>query len=360
VRKMMRRTSLALLLAVLCVPARASALEEQWWLEADIVEDSVVLEVTVRYAGCGRVAGINRVGEDGHPAAVWEAAEGVPLDTDDIFVDCMCEPIVGGFGTGQKSCPNQQCNKDQLCACSRACHPILDKCPLPGTYDYEVVDSDGVTKAVLEVVVSSLLPGCKLPEAEPRPKEEEPEEEQSDGGCAAAGAAGRSPAGFAVPALLLFLLIAVRRFRFYPLALLILAVAVCGCGKSEKDGGTAGGKGKEDVVLQPIDADFEGTPWEQVVDAQSRLLDFFETGSSPASVISKTKRWRKRNLEPFKKSCAAALAHYAQEPEKRTVYIARAGRVWSVVKKRVGTLSEEWGPAEKREVGMLLTDFECR
>ena len=365
VTNMTRLVAITIAGSLLFTGATAFA-EEEWWLEAKIVEDAVVFDIQVRYSGCGRVKRIDRVGEDAQVTAVWDAGDTV-LEPADIYVDCQCEPISGSFGTGQKSCPDQQCTKDELCACSKQCLPLQDQCAPPGAQTYRLIDADEVQLASTEITVDSLLPGCTVPDKKPFIVEDQPATE-SGGGCRASGT---GPAG---PSVLVWLLLAVpllllrilhsgwlrsrRNLVIAGCCVVLVLPATAGCGKSGSS--TRARKKNPDIVYEPMDVVIEGTPWEQLIATQTELLDFFETGGSPGSVLSKTRRWSKKNLAGFQAACRAVRADYAQEPQKRMMYLAKAGRVWNVVKKRISTISSEWDPADRRAVGLLVNDYECR
>lgn len=141
--------------------------------------------------------------------------------------------------------------------------------------------------------------------------------------------------------------------------LMVAVAAVClvlGCRKGPRSV-------EENRELAPLSApevSIEGTPWEPVVEMQSELLDFFETGDSADEITAKAMKWRKENLSDFRQKCLRAKRYYAEDPERRINVVAKAGQAWSVVKERTGAISASWGAAYKRDVGILLNDFECR
>ncbi len=127
----------SLCLLLLSAPARSETFAPTWDFTAEPVGDSVLLHLTNRYVACGMGARIDRVSA-GVRVTVFAAQDGIGLDTADQYVDCQCEPLGSSHGTGQKSCPEESCTKDEQCACSRECSTNTDKCPEPGDWVYEL------------------------------------------------------------------------------------------------------------------------------------------------------------------------------------------------------------------------------
>ena len=353
---------ITLLLLSPSVALAAEPYEAVWDFKAQIEGSTVRLSLTTRYVACGMGATVVRIGPDGKETTVWQAEEeGLGLDTVDMYLDCACEPVGSSHGTGLKSCPESQCTKDEQCACSKLCQDVEDACPPAGTNVYRIIDLNGAEAATLELQVPADLPGC--PASPEEPAKEETVEENSGGGCAAGPAPGTTGALLFI--VLLLVLSAAgshrtpRRFLF-PLAAMVALSTGCAGDPVEEAKKNAKDKTVDDRVLQPVEGSIEGTPWEKVVGVQTELLDFFETGSDADSILKKIKRWKRNRLPEFGDQCKAALAYYAKDPDLRMSQFARAGQAWSVVKNRIGTMSREWGPAEKHDVGILLNEFSCR
>jgi hypothetical protein len=330
--------------------ARGETFEPIWEFTAQLEGTVVSLDLTTRYVSCGMAARIDRIGTDSSET-IWEASDGIGLDTIDAQVACQCEPVGSSHGTGRKTCPNQDCTKDEQCACSRLCAQTVDDCPAAGTTSYELHDLDGNLVQTVALAVPETLIGCAAIVVESEP--EVPAAESS--GCTATSAAGTG----AIWLLLLLVSVLARVRRHGAILALSLAVALAfGCGSKEKVEAEA--STPSTLALEPVEANLEGTPWEDVLRAQTELLEHFEVASDPVATMRLLKRWRQENLEPFKASCKAALEHYAEDSIHRMEYLVKTGRAWSVVDSRVRKLSEEWGPAEKHEVGILLSEFVCR
>jgi len=135
-----------------------------------------------------------------------------------------------------------------------------------------------------------------------------------------------------------------------------VVAGIAGCARGKK--GKAEDKKLEEP--RPPEMSIEGTPWEAVVSQQTELLDFFETGTTPWATVAKAMKWREKRLPGFKENCGKAIEYYAKDPTRRMNVMAKAGQAWSVVRLRVDEITKDWGAAQKRDVGILLTDFECR
>jgi hypothetical protein len=332
--------------------AHGETFEAEWDFSAEVVGDSVLLHLTNRYVACGMGARIDRV-SGAQRETVFVAQDGLGLETVDPYVDCLCEPLGSSHGTGQKSCPNQDCTKDQQCACSRECSTTKDTCPEPGDWVYELYDLDENLVATAAMTLPALLPGCTAaPVASTDP--EAPDQGES-GGCSAA-TGGNSWLLLLVLLALLWPLKGRTRSGVVMVACLCVPLACSRAPAPEpKAAPVAAPK-----PLQASDTNFEQTPWEPVVATQTELLDFFETAQDPESALRAVTHWRRDRLSAFKEECGAALAWYAADSVHRMDYLVKAGRVWSVVKQRVTQISADWGPAEKHDVGIWLEDFECR
>ncbi len=331
--------------------ANAETFEPIWDFTATLTGSEVALDLTTRYVSCGMAARIERVaGEERE--IIWEAVDGIGLDTLDAQVACQCEPVGSSYGTGRKSCPEQECTKDEQCACSRDCAQTVDYCPPVGTSSYELFDLDGNFVKSVALQVAESLPGCVAMVVEP-----EPEVSDESGGCSVSTGAEAGAPWLLLIALVL--LMQVRRHRTILPAFVLLVALSAGCGSKEevKAEGATPGSG---IALEPVETNLEGTPWEGVLRAQTELLEYFEVANDPAATLRQLKQWKQKNLESFRADCRAALEHYAADSIHRMDYLVKAGRAWSVVNSRVRQISEDWGVAEKRDVGILLGEFECR
>jgi uncharacterized protein (TIGR03382 family) len=330
--------------------AHAETYEPIWDFSAELEGSVVKLDLTTRYVSCGMAARIDRVGPDSRET-IWEATGGIGLDTVDAQIGCQCEPVGSSHGTGRKSCPNQACTKDEQCACSKLCAQILDDCPPAGTSSYELMDLDGNLVQTVALAIPETLSGCATMVVESEP--EAPPTES--GGCSATGKAGTGTLW-----LLLLLAAALVRPPRGRAALLVslAAILALGCGDDKKVDAESNAPSK--IALEPVDSNLEGTPWEEVLRAQTELLEHFEVAGDPVATMRLLKRWRQDNLETFKVNCKAALEHYAKDSMHRMDHLVKAGRAWSVVDSRVRKISKEWGPAEQHDVGILLGEFECR
>ena len=354
---------LAATVAVLAlVPVRAGA-EAQWFSEVQEGEGELTLVLTVRGAACGKVGSVVRTGSDGQEVSLFTSTDEVILETADAQIDCACEPIGTEFGTGSKSCPERTCGKDDQCICTKLCVAVKDPCPPVGALTYAVGDRDG--EPLLEAAHQLAAPpaGCK---DEPLLTIEEEEAGGGGGGGCSAVPGSFPPQGLLPWLAALVLVAACFRLRRGLLLLVVAASlimpATAGCsGKEEENKEKKGDKaGKAGPDLKPIDVNFEGTPWEKVVTLQTELLDIFEVGTKEKDVLREARRFRDRQAERFTEHCAKALAFYAEQPEKRMGYIAKAGRVWQVVEKRVRQVTKPWGPGNKREAIIVVNSFECR
>jgi hypothetical protein len=351
-------TRLVLLLALLLAlpaPGAAEVYAPVWDLQASLSGDTVTLSLTTRYVACGMAGRVDRV-EGATRTVVWEAQEGIGLDTVDPYADCQCEALGTSHGTGMKSCPAQDCTKDEQCACSKVCAGVEDLCPGAGTVRYELFDLEGTLVQSADVEVPALPAGCAAAVAD-----EGPAEPAGDsGGCTAmAGPSGGAVVGLLAAALLL-LLAAGRRGRTVVLLVLALCLAATpGCRRKKGERPKEEAK-KEAAPMEPVDAILEGTPWEQVVAAQTELLDFFETTTVPEETLRKVKHWKRERLPEFKEQCKAALAHYAEDSVHRMDFYVKAGRAWSVVKQRISDITREWTSVEKHDVAIALEELECR
>lgn len=344
-------------LPVLCLlllpwhSARGETFAPIWDLTASVAEDTVVLDLTTRYVSCGMAARIERVaGSDRE--TIWEAQGGIGLDTLDAQVNCQCEPVGSSHGTGRKTCPDEDCTKDEQCACSKLCAQTTDACPPPGKITYELFDLDGNLVQSASLQLPESLPGCNAEVVESEP--DVPSE--SSGGCTATTPAASWPLGVCF----LLLVLATRRRRLLPFMVVVCAagVALPGCGRKEKAEAEAATPGSK-VVLEPVDTVLEGTPWEQVLNTQTDLLEHFETSDDAVTTMRRLKSWRQEHLDAFNADCKAALEHYAADSMHRMDYLVKAGRAWSVAETRIRQISKEWGPSERHEVGILLAEFEC-
>jgi len=351
----------AVLVLLVLAPARTRA-EAQWWGEVQEGEGKLTLVLTVRGAACGKVGSIARTGGDGQEVSLFTSTDEVILETEDAQVDCACEPIGTEFGTGSKSCPERTCGKDDQCICTKLCVAVEDPCPPVGALTYAVADRDGMPLLEVAHDLAAEPAGCK---DEPLLTIEEEDSGGDGGGCSAVP--GPLPGEGLLPWAAAMVLAAVWFRRRRGLLLLLVAAslaipATAGCSGEKKDET----KKKDDKAakdgpgLTPIDVDFEGTPWESVVTLQTELLDIFEVGSDEKEVLREARRFRDRQGERFAEHCRKALAFYAEEPEKRMGYVAKAGRVWQVVEKRVRQVTAEWGPGNKREAKIVVNAFECR
>lgn len=346
-----------LLMLIPCNMAHAEPYSPTWEFTASVAGDSVSLELTTRYVSCGLAGRIDRVVAT-ERVTVWEATGEFGLETVERQVDCHCEPVGSSHGTGRKTCPEEDCTKDEQCTCSRTCAQTLDPCPTPGTLEYELFNLDGILVQTTSLQVPELLPGCAAPvvvEKEEVPVA--PATEAEAGGCSAAGGAGIAGLWLLLAALIILALPLPRRL---PLLLVAIGGLVAiGCGSKEEVSAEAATPGLS-APLEPVDTNLEGTPWEQVLAAQTELLEHFETAGEPAATMWQVKQWRRDRLNGFKTDCQAALDHYAADSIHRMDFLVKTGRAWSVVQSRIRNISKDWGPAEKHDVGILLTEFECR
>ena len=359
-RKWAWTAMVAVFVVAVLVPEHAVA-EPQWWSEVQEGDGELMLVLTVRGAACGKVGSVVRTGADGQQVPLFTSTDEVFLDTEDAQLDCGCEPIGTEFGTGSKSCPERTCGKDDQCICTKRCVPVKDPCPPVGALTYAVADRDG--EPLLEVAHQLAAPasGCK---DEPLLTIDE-EEEGDSGGCSAATTSSGAAGMFAwLVAILLALTCLGPRRRLFLLAVGASLALTAGAGCSGKEKEKEEKKNKkgenEGAGLKPIDVDFEGTPWESVVTLQTELLDIFEVGSVEKDVLREARRFRDRQGERFAGHCRKALAFYAEMPEKRMGYVAKAGRVWQEVEKRVRQVTADWGPGNMREAKIVVNSFECR
>ena len=341
-------------LCLLLLPWHAASAEPfapSWNFSAAVVGQTVVLDLTTRYVSCGMAARVERV-EGTSRVTIWEALDGIGLDTVDAQVDCQCEPVGSSHGTGLKSCPEEDCTKDEQCACSKLCAQTVDNCPPPGALSYELFDLDGSLVQTVSLQLAESLPGCAAAVVESEP--DAPEE--SSGGCSATS--GTSSWAVWLGLLALMLLARPRRHLSLLLVLCVTSTLSLGCGRKDKAEAEAAAPGSN-IVLEPVETVLEGTPWEQVLAAQTDLLEHFETSDDAVTTMRRLKSWRLDHLESFKADCKAALEHYAADSMHRMDYLVKAGRAWSVATTRIRQISDQWGPSEKHEAEILLGEFEC-
>lgn len=340
-----------LIFVLLLVPASLAHAEPQWAMELDLTGTVPTVVITVRYGGCAKVNSVWRNSGSEASTVLFQASEGTILETADMEVDCACEPIGTVIGTGSKHCPQQQCAADQQCVCSKQCVPVEEDCIPAGAISWHAEDADGNQLVSHSQTLAAPTGNCPM-------QVEDEDESTEGGGCSARGTPG------AAHGLLLVLLLLVLGLwgRKAPALWLVAAslVFVPAC-SSKKDKPEDKEKDKPDVVnLEPIEVEIEGSPYEPVIEAQTELLESFETAGDPAETLRQLRRWKKGRIDSFEDECKAALAFYAVAPEKRLGYVSRAGQVWAVVQKRVKTITEKWTPGQKREVGILLNQFSCR
>jgi hypothetical protein len=345
------------LIALLCLGSPALAVEfgPQFDLTTSVQDNTVVLELTARYSVCGQVTTVDRIDGNGLRSPVWTGSDSIVLEPFDRFVDCTCEPVGSYHGTSSKNCPEAKCTKDEQCACSMHCQPIEDVCPPAGSLTYELLNSDSEVLVTDQINLSANLPGCTAPVDDTEVTEPDG---TGNGGCQTS-----SPAGMSL-ALLLGAIILLFWYRFRTAGLILVATIVClstpGCRNKKEHKTAAKNTGKDVVALEPVESNLEGTPFEAVITRQTELLDYFETGTSTASVLSRTRDFRLNHANSFRDECNAALAWYAQDSQHRLNQMVKAGQVWAVVKSRVVELTAEYSDAEKRDVAILLNEFSCR
>ncbi|MBM4355217.1 MAG: hypothetical protein FJ109_15775 [Deltaproteobacteria bacterium] len=364
----MRIVPPALFLAAALCPCPVHA--AIWTASAAVVGSTVEVAVTVRLSGCAGIGRVERQVEGEDPFVVWQGDDTHAVDTAEPFDSCKCEPLGTAWGTGMKSCPEEQCGKDDQCVCTELCAPVVDSCPPPAHVIYAVFDRDGAPVAAADVSIPELLPGCEPPR-DPKPIfVEEPDDGGGGGGCSTASAPS-SPLALLLALVVLAGLRGRQRerhgvdgsrspFRVRPFAILLTPLfCLClafGCARGKKEQKAAAAP----QAPQPVESSVEGTPFEAVVSTQTALLDLFENGTTPESVLWRADRFRKKRVEQFRKECQQALDFYAEDAGNRMLILARAGRAWTVVEQRVKTLSAEWRPAQKRQADVLLDLFECR
>lgn len=348
----MRRIILSTV-AMLMLSFEVSAGEPEWILAVDLDDPVPAVTLTVRYGGCAKVNRVTREGSDGVLKTLFQASATVVLDTADSQIDCACEPLGSSMGTGAKHCPGEQCAADQQCVCSKKCLPIEDECVPAGSVTWSAEDSDGGHLAGHSQVLAAAAGNC------PFAVEDEEEAPSSSGGC------GHSARGSGQPLVLVLLAAALlflagRSSWLGPAALALCLVPAQACSDRQEGKGRKKQELPEVRTLEAVQVEIEGSPYEPVIATQTELLEFFETSNDPVQTLRKLRKWKKQRLEPFERDCAAALAFFTQEPEKRLGYVSRAGQVWAVVQQRVKAVSKDWGAGEKREVGILLNQFSCR
>ena len=342
---------------VVALPVRAA----EWTASAAVVGSSVEVSVAVRLSGCAGIGRIERQEEGAESVVVWQGDDTHAVDTAEPFDACKCEPLGTAWGTGMKSCPEEQCGKDDQCVCTEVCVPVADECPPPGMLEYVVFDRDGNEVVSTKLTLPELLPGCTEPEP-PEPAVAEPSNE-GGGGCRTV-AGPMSPLALLVGLLVLGLWRMLARYRgpaagtmTVPVVLIAaIAAGMLGCARGKKDQKVAAAP----QPPQPVESSIEGTPFEAVVSIQTELLDLFETGTSADSVLWRADRFRKKKVEKFGTDCRQALDFYAQDAGNRMLILASAGRAWTVVEQRVKAISSEWSPAQRRQAEVLLDQFVCR
>jgi hypothetical protein len=340
-----------LIFVLLLAPAGLARAEPQWGMELDLTGTVPTVVITVRYGGCAKVNSVWRDSGSAASIALFQASGTAILETADMEVDCACEPIGTVIGTGSKHCPEQQCAADQQCVCSKRCVPVEEDCIPAGAISWYAEDADGNQLVSYSQTLAAPTGNCPM-------QVEEEDDSSEGGGCSARGAPGAAHGLFLV-LLLLVLGLCGRKAPAVWLAVAILVLAPACSSKKAKPEDKE--KGRADVVhLEPMEVEIEGSPYEPVIEAQTELLEFFETAGDPADTVRQLRRWRKGELDLFEERCKEALAFYAAAPEKRLGYVSRAGQVWAVVKKRVNTITRKWTPGQQREVGILLNQFSCR
>ena len=171
-----------------------------WTASAAVKGSSVEVAVTVRLSGCAGVGRVERQVDGEEPFVVWLGDDAHAVDTAEPFDSCKCEPLGTAWGTGMKSCPEEQCGKDDQCVCTELCVPVVDSCPPPGMLEYKVFDREGAEAVSTQLFVPDLLPGCKAPE-NPGPVVAEPA--PGDGGGCQTASRPSSPLTVVLGALLL-------------------------------------------------------------------------------------------------------------------------------------------------------------
>jgi hypothetical protein len=77
-------------------------------------------------------------------------------------------------------------------------------------------------------------------------------------------------------------------------------------------------------------------------------------------VLWAASKFKKKKIDQFRKDCQAALLFYAEDPARRIEYVTHAGSAWVTVGKHVRNVSSKWSVGDKREVEVLLNQFQCK